>query len=165
MGAHFPTVELDDTIWFSSLSRMPGFLWFLCSGCFITCMGVHFPAVELDDTIWFSSLSTMPGFLWHSSKWTRQFGCLLQYMLGLEVSACSLETNLNYATAMLHLCLSLNRKLKLWQLLGGTCSNFRCAFSWIDTIVCIGVSTQPPPPPVFLAKPPLNQQTVQASNF
>ena len=88
----------------------------------------------------------MPGFLWHSSKWVRRFGCLLQYMPGLEVSACSLKTNLNYVTSMLHLHLSLNHKVKLWQLLGGTCSNFRGAFSWIDTIVYIGVSTQFPPP-------------------
>ena len=27
MGAHFPAVELDNAIWFSTLSRMSGFLW------------------------------------------------------------------------------------------------------------------------------------------
>ena len=27
MGAHFPAVELDNTIRFSTLFRMPGFLW------------------------------------------------------------------------------------------------------------------------------------------
>ena len=108
-------------------------------------MGAHFPAVELDNLIWFSTLSWMPRFLWHTSKWACRFGCFLHYMPGLEMSACSLKTNLNYVTAMLQLCLSLNHKVKLWQLLRGRCGNFRGVFSWIDAIVCIGVSTPPPP--------------------
>ena len=70
-----------------------------CSGCFITCIGVHFPAVKLDNMIQFSTLSRMSGFLWHSSKCACQFDCFLQYMSGLEVLACSLNTDLNYAPA------------------------------------------------------------------
>ena len=27
MGAYFPAVELDNAVWFSTLSRMSGFLW------------------------------------------------------------------------------------------------------------------------------------------
>ena len=45
------------------------------------------------------------------------------------------------------------------------CSEHIHHFREIFTIVGIGVSTPPqkhPPPPLFLAKPPLNQQTVQA---
>ena len=81
---------------------------FPCSGCFITCMGTHFPAVELDNLIRFSILSRMSGFLWHSSKWACWFSCFLQYSSGLEVLACGLNTNINYATTMLQLHLSLN---------------------------------------------------------
>ena len=79
-----------------------------CSGCFITCMGGHFPAVELDNAIQFSTLSRMSGFLWHSPKWARWFSHFLQYMPGLEVLACTLDTDHNYVTAILQLCLSLN---------------------------------------------------------
>ena len=61
-------------------------------------MGAHFPAVEMDNAIQFSTLSRMSGFLWHSSKWTHQFGCFLQYTSGLEVLASSLNTDLNYVT-------------------------------------------------------------------
>ena len=71
-------------------------------------MGAHFPAVELDNAIWFSILSRMSGFLWHSSKWACRFGRFLQYMPGLEVLACSLDTDLSYVTAILQLCPSLN---------------------------------------------------------
>ena len=60
-------------------------------------MGVHFPAIELNNVIWFSHLSRMSGFLWHSSKWACHF---LQYTPGLEVLACSLNTNLNYVITM-----------------------------------------------------------------
>ena len=56
-------------------------------------MGAHFPAVEWDNAIWFSILSRMSGFLWHSSKWDCQFSCFLQYMSGLEVLACSFNTD------------------------------------------------------------------------
>ena len=69
---------------------------------------MHFPAVELDNMIQFSIFSRMSGFLWHSSKWARWFGCFLQYISGLEVLACSLNTNINYVTTMLQLHLSLN---------------------------------------------------------
>ena len=64
-----------------------------CCGCFITCMSAYFPTVELDNAIRFSTLSRNSGFLWHSSKWTRWFGCFLQYLSGLEVLACSLDTD------------------------------------------------------------------------
>ena len=59
-------------------------------------MGAHFPAAELDNVIWFSTFSRMSGFLWHSSKWVYPFGCFLQYMSGLQVLACGLDTDLNY---------------------------------------------------------------------
>ena len=126
-------------------------------------MGAHFPAVELDNAIWFSTFSRMPRFLWHSSKWAHRLDHFLQYIPMLGVLACNLDTKLNYVTAMLQLCLSLNHKVKLWQLLRGRCGNFRGVFSWIDAIVCIGVST--PPLLLYLAKPPLNWQTVQAPFF
>ena len=87
-------------------------------------MGAHFPAVELDNAIRFSILSRMSGFLWHSSKWACRFGRFLQYTSGLEVLACSLDTNINYVTAMLQLRLSLNHLVQLWQLLGESCGNF-----------------------------------------
>ena len=71
-------------------------------------MGVHFPAVDLDNAIWFSSHSRISGFLWHSSEWDRRFGRFIQYTSGLEVLACSLNTDLNYVTTMLQLYPSLN---------------------------------------------------------
>ena len=71
-------------------------------------MGAHFPAVELNNAIRFSILSRMSGFLWHSSKWARQFDRFLQYTSGLEVLACSLDTDINYVTTKLQLRLSLN---------------------------------------------------------
>ena len=54
----------------------------------------------------------MPGFLWCSSKWACQFAHFLQYMSGLEVLACSLDTELYYVTTLLLLCPSLNHKVK-----------------------------------------------------
>ena len=71
-------------------------------------MGGHFPTVELDNAIQFTTLSWMSGFLWYSSKWARWFGRFLQYATGLEVLACSLDTKLNYVTAILQLCPLLN---------------------------------------------------------
>ena len=65
-------------------------------------MGAHFPAVELDNTIRFSTLSRISGFLWHSSKWVRRFGRFLQYTSGIEVLACSLDTNLDYNSVSVH---------------------------------------------------------------
>ena len=57
-----------------------------------------------------SGLAPFPGcrFVWHSPKWASRFGCLLQYMSGLEVLACSLDTDLNYVITMLQLHPSLN---------------------------------------------------------
>ena len=68
------------------------------SGCFITCIGAHFSPVELDNMIQFSLLSRMSRFpvLLHSSKWACRFGHSLEYMSGIEVLACSLNTDLNY---------------------------------------------------------------------
>ena len=60
-------------------------------------MGALFPAVELNNAIRFSTLSRMSVFLWHSSKWAHGFGRFLQYMSGLEVLACSFDTDLNNA--------------------------------------------------------------------
>ena len=70
--------------------------------------GNYVPAVELDNVIRFSTLSRMSRFLRHSSKWAHRFGRFLQYTSGLEVLACSLDTDLNYVTTMLQLRLSLN---------------------------------------------------------
>ena len=64
-------------------------------------MGAHFPTVELDNVIRFSILSRMSGFPWHSSKWACWFGRFLQYTSGIEVLACSLDTDINYVTAVL----------------------------------------------------------------
>ena len=97
--------------------------------CFITCMGVHFLTVELNNTMQFSTLSRMSEFLWHSSKWACQFGCFLQDTSGLEVLACSLNTDLNYVTTMLQLRPSLNHQVKLQQLFWGRCGNFSGVFS------------------------------------
>ena len=79
-----------------------------CSSCFITCMGADFPAVELDNAVRFSILSRMSAFLWRSSKWACRFGRFFQYASGLEVLACSLDTDVNYVTTMLQPRLSLN---------------------------------------------------------
>ena len=65
------------------------------SGCFITCMGAHFPQLS-----WITRSGLAPRmsvFLWHSSKWAHGFGRFLQYMSGLEVLACSFDTDLNNA--------------------------------------------------------------------
>ena len=68
-------------------------------------MGAHFHTVEWDNAIWFSTLFRMSGFRWHSSKWVCQFDRFLQYKPGLELLACSLDTDLNYVTlAMPQLC-------------------------------------------------------------
>ena len=48
----------------------------------------------------------------------------LQYMPGVEVLACSLNTNLNYVITMLQLHPSLNHYVKLWQLLGEDVATF-----------------------------------------
>ena len=74
-------------------------------------MDAHFPAVELDNAIRFSTLSRMSGFLWQSSKWARRFGRSLRYMPGIEVLACSLDTDLNHVTTMLQLRPSLNHQV------------------------------------------------------
>ena len=70
---------------------------------YITCMGAHFFAVELYNAIRFSTLSRMSRFLWHSSKWSRCFGRFVQYTSGLEILACSFDTDHNYVTTMLQL--------------------------------------------------------------
>ena len=71
---------------------------------------MHFPAVELDNVIWFSILFAMSVFLWYSSKWACWFSRFLQYTSGLEVLACSLDTEINYVATMLQLHLSQNTK-------------------------------------------------------
>ena len=112
-----------------------------CSGCFPTCMGAHFPAVEQDNAIRFSILCRMSGLLWHGSKWSRRFGRSLQYTPGLEVLACSFDTDFNYVTSMLQLCLSLNHFVKTCKemmdfrtsfsdVFSGTYINPRGALSW-----------------------------------
>ena len=67
--------------------------------------------------------------MWHSSKWAHWFGRFLHYTPGLEVLACSLDTDLNYVTAMPQLRPSLNHYVKLRQHLGGICGNFWGLFS------------------------------------
>ena len=88
-----------------------------CSVCFTTCMAAHFPAVGLYNAVWFNVLSRVSGFLWHNSKWAHQFGCFHQYMLGLEVLACSFDTNFNYVITILQLHPSVNHKVRLLQCL------------------------------------------------
>ena len=68
---------------------------------------------------WFYNLHgcALPHFLWHSSKWAHWFGSFLQYTSGLEVLACSLNTDLIYVTTMLQLCPSLNHQVMLPHLL------------------------------------------------
>ena len=94
-----------------------------------------------DNAIRFSILCRMSGLLWHGSKRTRRFGCFLQYMPGLEVLACSFDTDFNYVTRMLQLCLSLNHFVKTCKemmdfgtsfsdLFSGTYINPRGALSW-----------------------------------
>ena len=62
MGAHFPAVELGNAIRFSTLSRMPGFLWhsskWACRfGCFLQYMpGLEVLAVAATQTL------TMPHY-------------------------------------------------------------------------------------------------------
>ena len=90
----------------------------------------HFPVVELANAIRFSTLSRMSGFLWHSSKEACRFSHFLQYTPGLEVLACSLNTNLNYLTAMLQLYPSLNHYLSQ------SCGNFKgedAAIFWVHS--------------------------------
>ena len=90
--------------------------------------------VELDNVIRFSTLSRISGYLWHSSKWAHRFGRFLQYTPGLEVLACSFDTDLNYVTlAIPQMCSFLNHQVKLFQLLGGRCGDFLDVFSQIDT--------------------------------
>ena len=89
-------------ILFLSCWSSPMFLFF------ITYMGLCFPAVELNNMIQFSTLSRMPGFLWHSSKWVQWLSHFLHYMSGIEVLACSLDTNLNYVSTMLQVHPTLN---------------------------------------------------------
>ena len=83
----------------------------------------------------------MSGLLWHGSKWSRRFGRFLQYTPGLEVLACSFDTDFNYVTSMLQLCLSLNHFVKTCKemmdfrtsfsdVFSGTYINPRGALSW-----------------------------------
>ena len=50
--------------------------------------------------------SRVTGFLRHSSVWFCLFGCVFQYTLGLEVLACSIDTNFNYVIVIFQLCTS-----------------------------------------------------------
>ena len=70
--------------------------------------GCVLPAVEMDNAIRLNTLSRMSGLLWHGSKWVCQFGCFLQYVSGLEVLVCSLNSDVKYVTTILQLCPSLN---------------------------------------------------------
>ena len=91
-----------------------------CSGCFTTSMDEHFHAVGLDDVIWFSTCSRVSWLLWHSSRWVQCFSRFLQYMSGLEMLACTFDTNFDYVITMIQLCPSLNLwVVKLKQVLKG----------------------------------------------
>ena len=57
-------------------------------------MGAHFPSEKLCNATRFSIVSRKSGFLWHSLKWACWFGHFLQYMSGIEVLACSIDTTL-----------------------------------------------------------------------
>ena len=71
-------------------------------------MAAHFSAVELDNTIRFSTLSRVSLLLWHSSKCARWFGSFFEYTSGLEVLACSFDTDFDYVITMLQLQPSLH---------------------------------------------------------
>ena len=72
---------------------------------------MHFLAVELDNVIWFSTLPRISWLLCNSSKLVCQFSHFLQPISGIEVLACSLDINPNYASTILQLPPSLNHKV------------------------------------------------------
>ena len=78
-----------------------------CSGCFITCMGAHFPELS-----WIMQSSLAPFLGCQGSCDIVPSGATgsvaFLYTPGLEVLACNLHTDLNYANTMLQLCPSLN---------------------------------------------------------
>ena len=77
----------------------------------------------------------MSGFLWYSSKWACRFGHFLQYISGLEVLACSFDTDINYVTAMLQLHLSLNHEVQLRRLLGDVATFWVYSSGWSRLLV------------------------------
>ena len=110
--------------WLLIIVRLKGgtFLFLGCWSCpvfwlFTTCMDAHFPAIELDNAIRFSTLSMVSSFLWCSSKWVYRFHCFLQYTWGLQVLACSFDTDFSYVITILQLHPSLKNQFQ--QHLGG----------------------------------------------
>ena len=97
---------------FRSCRRSPMF-WM-----FYNLHGCALPRIWLDSATRFITLLMVSGFLWHSTKWAHRLGRFLQYTLGLEVLACSFDTDFNYVTTILQLRLSLNHEAKFWQHFG-----------------------------------------------
>ena len=80
MGAHFPAVEVDNAIRFSTLSRMSGFLWHSSKwarqfGHPLHCMsGIEMLACSLDINL--NYVATMLKL--HPSLNDKVFGCILK---------------------------------------------------------------------------------------
>ena len=73
-----------------------------CSGSHAACRAAHFLLVEEDHGTGLAlhlALLRVSGFLWHCSNWNRQSVFeILQYMPGLEVLECYMDTDLNYCS-------------------------------------------------------------------
>ena len=97
-------------------------------------MDENFHAVELDVVIWFSTHSRVSWLLWHSSRWVQCFSHFLQYTSGLEMLACTFDTNFDYVSTTIQLFPSLNLwVVKLEQVLKGrqiSELSFQLYFQW-----------------------------------
>ena len=62
-----------------------------CSGCFKACMSVHFPIVKLGYTDRMTHCGMVPNWVADSIKFQ------LTSLHGIEVLACSFETDFNYS--------------------------------------------------------------------
>ena len=90
MGANFPAVELDNTIWFSTLSRMSGFLWhsskWACQfSCFLQYMsGLEVLACSLSTNLNYviTMLQLHPSLLNHQVKLWQLLGERCSNFLG-----------------------------------------------------------------------------------
>ena len=63
----------------------------LCSGCFIACMSVHFPIVKLGYVVRMTHCGMVPNGVTNSIEFQ------LMSLWGIEVIACSFDTNFNYS--------------------------------------------------------------------
>ena len=62
-----------------------------CSGCFTACMSAHFPVMKLGYADWMTHCGMVPNGVANSIEF--QFTSLH----GIEVLACSFDTNFNYS--------------------------------------------------------------------